>query len=62
MKIFLDWFIIFPAIIFTYVPIFNYFNIDDTFYSRFFYCFFIYLIHKYICHKFIFVESESEKK
>lgn len=60
MKTFLDWFVIFPAIIFTYVPIFNYFNIDDTFYSRFFYCFCVYLIHKFIYHKFIYVEDKEE--
>lgn len=60
MKIFLDWFIIFPAIIFTYAPIFNYFNIDDTFYSRFFYSLIIFMIHKFICSKFVFVEDKEE--
>ena len=37
MKIFLDWFVVLPAIILTYAPVFNYFNIANAFYSRFFY-------------------------
>ena len=62
MKIFLDWFVVLPAIILTCAPVFNYFNITNAFYSRFFYSLIIFMIHKYICHKFIFVENVSEKK
>jgi len=60
MKIFLAWFVVLPAIILTCAPVFNYFNITNAFYSRFFYSLIIFMIHKFICYKFVFVEDERK--
>lgn len=60
MKIFLDWFVVLSAIILTYAPVFNYFNITNAFYSRFFYSLIIFMIHKFICYKFVFAEDKKE--
>jgi predicted neutral ceramidase superfamily lipid hydrolase len=60
MKIFLDWFVVLPAIILTCAPVLNYFNITNAFYSRFFYSLIIFMIHKFICYKFVFVEDERK--